>query len=64
MPEEAKSSVREAERKRRAYDPPRLARVDLAADEVLAFGCKQLSTSNGAGSTVNCIIRACGAAGS
>jgi len=49
---------------RKPYQPPQLARVDLQADEVLATGCKMTTWGIASGSTINCIVRACSAAGS
>ena len=49
---------------RRPYEPPRLSRVDLEAEEVLVIGCKMLRIVPGAGSTINCTIRVCAKAGS
>ena len=49
---------------RKPYTRPLLARVDLAADEVLAQGCKMLTSGNAPGLTLNCIQNKCGKAGS
>ena len=49
---------------RRSYEAPRLARVDLEAEEVLAIGCKMPRRSSAFGSASNCLVRACAAAGS
>ena len=50
---------------RRAYEAPRLARVDLQADEVLANGCKMVTWGTGSqASVINCIAKMCAAAGS
>jgi hypothetical protein len=49
---------------RRSYEAPLLARVSLEADEVLAHGCKMVSHSSAATSTINCTINKCGKAGS
>jgi hypothetical protein len=38
--------------------------VDLAADEVLARGCKQATYGSLYGSVANCILRGCRQAGS
>ena len=50
---------------RKAYEAPRVARVDLQAGEILAVGCKMVTWSTGSKeSVINCIIKMCSAAGS
>jgi hypothetical protein len=49
---------------RRSYEAPRIARVSLEADEVLAHGCKMVRNGGAALSTVNCTVNKCGKAGS
>jgi hypothetical protein len=49
---------------RKAYEAPRLARVSLEADEVLAIGCKMVTHGGAALATINCTINKCGKAGS
>lgn len=48
----------------RLYEAPRVARVSLEADEVLAYGCKMLRHGGAPLSTINCTINKCGKAGS
>ncbi len=48
----------------RSYEAPRLARVDLEAEEVLAIGCKLPRHSSAFGSRANCLVKSCATAGS
>jgi hypothetical protein len=51
-------SAEEAAKERRPYEAPRVARVDLKADEVLAIGCKTLRAGRAFGQS--CVITTCG----
>lgn len=51
------------EQKRRPYQPPLLARVDLKSDEVLGIGCK-LEAGGGGPLPPTCRTNPCSAAGS
>lgn len=48
---------------RRPYEPPRVARIDLEAEQVLAAGCK---TASGGDSALppGCALGGCGGIGS
>jgi hypothetical protein len=62
--EQSESRSSEAPAKRRPYQPPRLVSVDLAADEVLAIGCKTPVWGNSPLAPYNCTAKACRDAGS
>ena len=64
MPEQADTRPCSGRGPRRPYQPPELFAVDLQADEVLAVGCKMLTHSSAAGSTLNCVVSHCAQAGS
>jgi hypothetical protein len=55
-------SDQKEEKKKRVYEKPRLRTIELAAEEVLAVGCKLLSAPGFDEAT--CIARPCSDAGS
>jgi len=46
------------------YEKPRLRAIELAAEEVLATGCKTSASGTAFGGGPTCIIRNCAGAGS
>jgi hypothetical protein len=51
--------------KKQAYETPRLRTIELAAEEILAVGCKAVSSGTAPGSpTPPCMIRNCAGRGS
>jgi len=56
--------MREKEAVKKPYEKPRLRIIELAAEEVLAIGCKTTGASSGVGGGPTCMIRMCAGAGS
>ena len=52
------------EKKKRVYKKPRLRTIELAAEEVLAVGCKLASGGWASGDPVTCVGNGCASAGS
>jgi len=51
--------------KKQAYETPRLRTIELAAEEILAVGCKAVGSGTAPGSpTPPCMIRNCAGRGS
>ena len=57
-------SKQDKEKTKMPYEKPRLRTIELAAEEVLAVGCKLMSGGSAVGSSVNCIDNTCSLAGS
>jgi hypothetical protein len=49
---------------KKAYEKPQIRIIELAADEILAAGCKTNSASPAVGGGVTCAVRGCAAIGS
>jgi len=50
---------------KQTYEKPRLRTIELAAEEILAIGCKALSSGTAPGSTTPpCMVRHCAGKGS
>jgi hypothetical protein len=54
----------EKEKNKRSYEKPMLRVIELAAEEVLAIGCKQATGATAFGNAVGCIANPCAAQGS
>jgi hypothetical protein len=52
------------EKKKRVYKKPRLRTIELAAEEVLAVGCKLASGGEAPLSEISCTANNCSGAGS
>ena len=55
---------REKEKGKRHYEKPLLRVIELAAEEVLAVGCKLASSGSAVGYPTNCIGSGCAGSGS
>jgi len=49
-------SIKDKKRKKRVYAKPKLRIIELAAEEVLAVGCKMIGGAPAAGGNPNCGI--------
>jgi hypothetical protein len=49
---------------KQAYEKPRLRTIELAAEEILAIGCKSTMNNAPGSSTPPCMIRHCSGKGS
>jgi hypothetical protein len=56
--------MREKEAGKKPYEKPRLRIIELAAEEVLAIGCKSAGASSGVGGGPTCLTRMCAGTGS
>ncbi len=54
----------EKEKGKRHYEKPMLRTIELAAEEVLAVGCKLASSGSAVGWPTNCIGGGCAGSGS
>lgn len=54
----------EKKESRREYEKPRLRTIELAAEEVLAVGCKTVSGGTAFGGGPTCMVRNCSGRGS
>ena len=52
------------EKQKRTYEKPQLRVIELAAEEVLGFGCKLSSGGRAVGSPANCVSNGCHVAAS
>jgi hypothetical protein len=55
---------REGKKGKRQYEKPALRAIELAAEEVLAVGCKTISSGSAPGGGPPCMIRNCSGRGS
>lgn len=56
---------KDATNEKQVYEKPRLRTIELAAEEILAVGCKAVHTGTAPGSpTPPCMIRNCAGKGS
>ena len=62
--EQAEHQSSQAQPRRRPYQAPQVARVNLEAEEVLAVGCKTLTWGSAPEAPYNCTARGCLEAGS
>ncbi len=61
-PKQEKQEKQKKEKSKRVYEKPKLRTIELAAEEVLATGCK-LSTGGFAFGSVPCIAGTCAGGG-
>jgi hypothetical protein len=54
----------EKKKSKKPYEKPMLRTIELAAEEVLAVGCKLAGSGNAYGSVVSCIVNSCAGPGS
>jgi len=56
---------KDSTKEKQVYEQPRLRRIELAAEEILAVGCKAVASGTAPGSpTPPCMIRNCAGKGS
>lgn len=54
----------EMKKSKKPYEKPMLRTIELAAEEVLAVGCKLASSGTAFGAPANCIANSCAGPGS